>query len=220
MRISEAAEQTGLSISNIRFYEKKGLLEPARIQQSKYRDYTAGDILRLKQIVLYRKMDIPIETIQLLLNGEAELEQALSRQMTLLKEKQAMLQGAMDLCQAVMENPSLEQQEIEYYLNYVKTEEAKGRKFAEIEEVLTEFAAYTKFDMLAADPFVRVFLRSPKAVRTARIIWVLAVVMLPVIAIYDVYKDGQGIPLIWLLYWGLILVSVVRAFLQFRRQYR
>ena len=30
MRISEAANLTGLNISNIRFYERKGLLKPVR----------------------------------------------------------------------------------------------------------------------------------------------------------------------------------------------
>ena len=56
MKIGEVAEQTGLSISNIRFYEKKGLIEPKRNEQSKYRDYTEEDVKRLKQIILYRKM--------------------------------------------------------------------------------------------------------------------------------------------------------------------
>ena len=37
MRIGEVAEKTGLSISNIRFYEKKGLIGPEREAESKYR---------------------------------------------------------------------------------------------------------------------------------------------------------------------------------------
>lgn len=61
MKIGEVAEQTGLSISNIRFYEKKGLIEPKRNEQSKYRDYAEEDVKRLKQIILYRKMDMPLE---------------------------------------------------------------------------------------------------------------------------------------------------------------
>lgn len=61
MKIGEVAEQTGLSISNIRFYEKKGLIEPKRNEQSKYRDYTEENVKRLKQIILYRKMDMPLE---------------------------------------------------------------------------------------------------------------------------------------------------------------
>ena len=77
MRISEAAKETGLSVSNIRFYEKKGLLSPEREEESKYRDYTKEDIRRLKQIILYRKMNLPVEMIYLILNGEASARNVL-----------------------------------------------------------------------------------------------------------------------------------------------
>ena len=46
MRIGEIAKRTGLNISNIRFYERKGLLTPKREQDSQYRDYTEEDVLR------------------------------------------------------------------------------------------------------------------------------------------------------------------------------
>ena len=88
MKIGEAAEKTGLSVSNIRFYEKKGLLEPKRDQQSKYREYAQEDVERLKLIILYRKMDFSVEKIQLLFQGEVTREEALEQQLLLLKEKQ------------------------------------------------------------------------------------------------------------------------------------
>lgn len=44
MKIGQAAQLTGLTISNIRFYERKGLLEPERNDQSKYRNYSEQDI--------------------------------------------------------------------------------------------------------------------------------------------------------------------------------
>ena len=50
MRIGEIAEKTGLSISNIRFYEKKGLIGPDREKESKYRNYTDGDLDRIKRM--------------------------------------------------------------------------------------------------------------------------------------------------------------------------
>ena len=62
MKIGQAAQLTGLTISNIRFYERKGLLEPERNDQSKYRNYSEQDIRRLKQIILYRKMNMPISS--------------------------------------------------------------------------------------------------------------------------------------------------------------
>ena len=40
MKISEAAKLTGMNVSSIRFYERKGLLLPERESGSKYRDYT------------------------------------------------------------------------------------------------------------------------------------------------------------------------------------
>lgn len=46
MRIGEIAKRTGLNISNIRFYERKGLLAPKREQDSQYRDYTEEDVLQ------------------------------------------------------------------------------------------------------------------------------------------------------------------------------
>ena len=39
MKIGEVSEVLGISISNIRFYEKKGLVGPARDKESKYRNY-------------------------------------------------------------------------------------------------------------------------------------------------------------------------------------
>ena len=88
MRIGEVAERTGLSISNIRFYEKKGLIEPDREQESKYRDYTEEDVKRLKEIILYRKMDMPIETIYQLIMKEVTVQVVLEQQLEDLKEKQ------------------------------------------------------------------------------------------------------------------------------------
>ena len=41
MNIKQASEQSGVSAPNIRFYEKEGLLTPARRQGNDYRDYTA-----------------------------------------------------------------------------------------------------------------------------------------------------------------------------------
>ena len=48
MNIKQASEQSGVSAPNIRFYEKEGLLTPARRQGNDYRDYTAGDVRTLK----------------------------------------------------------------------------------------------------------------------------------------------------------------------------
>jgi len=44
MRIKEVADETGISIKNIRFYEKQGMLRPSRNEQNLYRDYSKDDV--------------------------------------------------------------------------------------------------------------------------------------------------------------------------------
>ena len=77
MNIKQASEQSGVSAPNIRFYEKEGLLTPARRQGNDYRDYTAGDVRTLKLIRMLRMLDMPLPTIKAVLRGEQPLQQAL-----------------------------------------------------------------------------------------------------------------------------------------------
>ena len=70
MNIKQASEQSGVSAPNIRFYEKEGLLTPARRQGNDYRDYTAGDVRTLKLIRMLRMLDVPLPTIKAVLRGD------------------------------------------------------------------------------------------------------------------------------------------------------
>ena len=161
MKIGEVAEQTGLSISNIRFYEKKGLIEPKRNEQSKYRDYTEEDVKRLKQIILYRKMDMPLEKIACVLDGQNSLEEMVQQQLLELQHKQQEIQGSMDLCRKLVADHAYDGQNIDFYLSYVKEEEKKGHRFAELEELVCDFSEYSEFYKVSGDPlFSFCFIRS------------------------------------------------------------
>ena len=98
MNIKQASEQSGVSAPNIRFYEKEGLLTPARRQGNGYRDYTAGDIRTLKLIRMLRMLDVPLPTIKAVLRGEQPLQQALQTQQTVLEQQAAQLATAMQFC--------------------------------------------------------------------------------------------------------------------------
>ena len=102
MKISEAAKLTGLNVSSIRFYERKGLLMPQREDGSKYRDYTDEDVQRIRQILLYRKMGISVETIELILKGKAVPGEILAEQKRVLEEQITELKCASELCKLVM----------------------------------------------------------------------------------------------------------------------
>ena len=98
MNIKQASEQSGVSAPNIRFYEKEGLLTPARRQGNDYRDYTAGDVRTLKLIRMLRMLDVPLPTIKAVLRGEQPLQQALQAQQIVLEQQAAQLAAAMQFC--------------------------------------------------------------------------------------------------------------------------
>lgn len=98
MNIKQASKQSGVSAPNIRFYEKEGLLNPARLPGNDYRDYTEQDIRTLKLIRMLRMLDVPLPTIKAVLRGEQPLQQALQAQQTVLEQQAAHLAAAMQFC--------------------------------------------------------------------------------------------------------------------------
>ena len=136
MKIGEAAKETGLSISNIRFYEKKGLLEPARDQESKYRNYTEEDLLRLKKIIIFRKMDLSVELIAAMLRGKTDVKEVLKNQEQELLNKIREMEGALELCRILEKEEAPLDIEPEQYLDYIAQEEKRGKKFSKAEELL------------------------------------------------------------------------------------
>ncbi|AOR23148.1 MerR family transcriptional regulator [Clostridium taeniosporum] len=67
--ISEIAKMFNITTNKVRFYEKKGLLEPLRNENNDYRTFTKQDIIKLQSILLYRSIGIPIKDIKNILNN-------------------------------------------------------------------------------------------------------------------------------------------------------
>lgn len=220
MRIGEISELTGLSISNIRFYEKKGLIEPAREAESKYREYTEADLQRLKQITLYRKMNLSIETISMIIQGRLTVEEAVAKQLEELEKQKEMLEGSIALCQKVLENGKIKDSEVDYYLNYVKEEESRGTHFAELDEFLGDFADFTQITKFIGDPYVGRFLINPVVFRTITIIVFLWSVALPAIVILECYHDHGMVSGRVLGFACLWLAAGLGSFLHFRKNGR
>lgn len=114
MNIKQASEQSGVSAPNIRFYEKEGLLTPARRQGNDYRDYTAGDVRTLKLIRMLRMLDVPLPVIQRVLNGEQPLSEALQAQQEVLEQQAAQLAGAIRFCaELTQQAPQVDQLDVD-----------------------------------------------------------------------------------------------------------
>lgn len=63
IKITDLTTQLGLSSRSLRYYEQVGLIQSVRLDSEKYRYYDEANIERLKQIMVLRKMEIPIKDI-------------------------------------------------------------------------------------------------------------------------------------------------------------
>lgn len=61
--IGNVSQKVGLSRDTLRFYEKKGIIKPKKLENG-YRTYTDEDILHLMKIMFYRNIHFSIDEIQ------------------------------------------------------------------------------------------------------------------------------------------------------------
>ena len=87
MKIKNVEERTGLSRSNVRFYEKEKLIEPSRNESNGYRDYSENDVENIKKIAYLRTLGISIEDIRSIISGKVTLQETLERQNEILNSQ-------------------------------------------------------------------------------------------------------------------------------------
>ncbi len=133
MRINEAAQKTGVSAKNIRFYEAEGLLAPGRESGNGYRSYTDADLERLRRIRLLRLLDVPLPEIRAVLEGRESLPDAMRRHAVTLQARRQDVDAALSLCAALQKEPSLDGADIAALQAQVAAEQRKGVQFVDIE---------------------------------------------------------------------------------------
>jgi putative AdoMet-dependent methyltransferase len=70
--IKEVSEIFNITTNKVRFYEKKGLINPKRDMDNDYRYFTEDDLIKLQTILMYRELDIPIENIKDIFTDESK----------------------------------------------------------------------------------------------------------------------------------------------------
>ena len=215
MKISEAAKLTGMNVSSIRFYERKGLLLPERESGSKYRDYTEADVQRIKQIFLYRKIGISVETIELLLKGKANLREVLAEQKRLLEEQITELKSASELCKLVMKETEIpENEKLEEYLNYVYQEEKKGGRFAEVRELLEDLGDYSATAGVWGISFMGMGMRK-WLVGAGAVGVLLFMIVIFGIRVWDAIQNMNAPSIGAAVIWGMLAVAYGTGFLNY-----
>jgi len=133
MYIKEVEKLTGITSKNIRFYEKEGLVNPKRIENNRYRQYSKEDVRRLKEIKLLRKFGIGLNEIKDIQNGELPLNECLGIYLGVYNQQKKELEKVIDLCQLIQKNEtSLQTLDTDYYLDEITFAEEKGARFTNI----------------------------------------------------------------------------------------
>ena len=98
MQIKEFAEQIGVSVRTLHYYDEIGLLKPSEVDaQNGYRFYDERSLERMQEILFYRELDFSLKTIaQILSSPDYDKQQALTRQRKLLLAKKERLERLID----------------------------------------------------------------------------------------------------------------------------
>ena len=103
MNIAEVERRTGLTRANIRFYEKEGLIAPARSANG-YRDYTEADVETLRKVRLLRQLRLSVADIRAVQAGERPLPEAAAKQLDVLEQDIREGQQAYTACRAICDD--------------------------------------------------------------------------------------------------------------------
>lgn len=72
MTVGQVADALGITVRALHHYDRIGLLRPSERSYAGYRLYTDDDLRRLQQIVVYRRLEVPLERIAELLESGDE----------------------------------------------------------------------------------------------------------------------------------------------------
>lgn len=89
MTISEVSKKLGISARMLRYYEQMGMIQSIRLENYAYRVYDDRTVLRIDQIILLRKLQIPLKKIRIRLDGNSSEAVFLLKQQ-LLETQQGM----------------------------------------------------------------------------------------------------------------------------------
>lgn len=109
LTISQVSKQFGVSTRTLRYYEQVGLITPAKKEDFAYRVYDEANLLRLRQIIILRKLRIPLREIaEILQRGDAAAAiRAFERNLAEIEDEITALSTIRNVIKAFVERLSL-----------------------------------------------------------------------------------------------------------------
>ena len=102
--VHEVSKLAGVSIRTLQYYDKIGLLHPAKYTESGYRLYDDTALEKLQQILLFRELEFPLKDIKAIMNNpNFDRKKALEQQIALITLKKEHLENLIDLAREIKE---------------------------------------------------------------------------------------------------------------------
>jgi len=132
MRINEVEHELGITRANVRFYEREGLVDPER-DANGYRNYSEADVERLRQVLVLRKLGMPVADIKGLLDGDVSLQEEVGQNIDRLEDQIEELNGALRMCRQIKaEGVQMDTFDAAAYWDAINEQEAVGGHFASL----------------------------------------------------------------------------------------
>lgn len=102
MTVNEVSKLTGVSIRTLQYYDKIGLLHPAKYTEAGYRLYDDAALEKLQQILLFRELEFPLKDIKKIISSpDFDRSKALEQQIELLQMKKEHIENLIDLAKGI-----------------------------------------------------------------------------------------------------------------------
>lgn len=96
LTVGDVAQRYGITVRTLHHYDEIGLLKPSRRAASGYRVYTSADLKRLSHIIVYRRLELPLDEIASLLDEGDEVSHLIrqrERVMSRLDEMKSLVEA-------------------------------------------------------------------------------------------------------------------------------
>lgn len=142
MTVNEVSKLAGVSIRTLQYYDKIGLLHPAKYTRSGYRLYDDMALEKLQQILLFRELEFPLKDIMAIMdNPNFNRDKALEQQITLLTLKKEHLENLIILARGIkaigvnkMDFTAFDTSKIDEYAAQAKASWGNTPEYHEFEE--------------------------------------------------------------------------------------
>lgn len=152
LTVGEVAERFGITVRTLHHYDDIGLLTPNRRNASGYRVYTSADLTRLSQIIVYRRLGLPLDEIASLLDDGDEVSHLIrqrERVMSQLDEMKDLVEAIDQALEKAMANTPMTDDDMrelfgEGFDDYQAEAEQKWGQTAEWKESQRRAKSYGK----------------------------------------------------------------------------